>query len=203
MHDRDNLRMPARLAEILRATAEYGFPLASEPLTGSLLRTLAATKPNGRFLEIGTGTGVGTCWILDGMDVHSRLVTVEQDADVSAIARAHLGSDSRVQFVTADAEEFLQNNGDEQYDFIFADTYPGKFHLLDETLQTLAAGGLYIVDDLLPQATWSEGHQLKVDGLVAMLEGRHDLQITKLNWASGLIVAVKKSLPLPILGETC
>jgi len=38
---------------------ELGFTMGSEPRTGALLRTLAASKPGGRFLELGTGTGVG------------------------------------------------------------------------------------------------------------------------------------------------
>ena len=32
--------------------------MASDELTGSLLCTLAATKPGGNFLELGTGTGI-------------------------------------------------------------------------------------------------------------------------------------------------
>lgn len=43
-----------------KATRELGFSMAFEPLVGSLLRTLAASKRLGVFLEIGTGTGIGT-----------------------------------------------------------------------------------------------------------------------------------------------
>ena len=48
-------------------------------------------KPGGRLIEIATGTGVGTCWLLDGMDAAATLTTVDTDPKVQAIARAHLG----------------------------------------------------------------------------------------------------------------
>jgi tRNA A58 N-methylase Trm61 len=49
---------------------------------------MAASKPGGRMLETGTGTGVGTCWLLDGMDATARLTTVDIDPTVQTIARA-------------------------------------------------------------------------------------------------------------------
>src|SRR5262245_25410557 len=60
MNDRSIPNPPAALQAILRDTAGLGFSMASELQTGSLLRTLAALKPAGRFLELGTGTGVAT-----------------------------------------------------------------------------------------------------------------------------------------------
>lgn len=191
LNDVLNLAPPATFQALLEATERAGFTLASEPKTGSILRTLAASKPGGQFLEIGTGTGIGSCWILDGMDSESRLMTVDQDAAVSAIAQRHLGPDKRVEFVTTNAEVFLQNIGTERFDFIFADTYPGKFLLLDNALGALRLGGLYIIDDLLPQPGWGVDHQEKVDMLIRDLENRPDLVLTKLNWASGLIVATR------------
>jgi predicted O-methyltransferase YrrM len=59
------------------------------PPVGALLRVMAALKPGGRLLEIGTGTGVGTCWLLDGMDASARLFTIDINPKVQAIARSH------------------------------------------------------------------------------------------------------------------
>src|SRR5436190_908793 len=102
-----------------RDTAKAGFKKACEPLTGSLLRTLAASKPSGNILEIGTGTGISTCWLLDGMDANSTLTTIEKDATVNVIARRHLGQDRRVKFLTANAEDFLKTLEKQAYDLIF------------------------------------------------------------------------------------
>jgi predicted O-methyltransferase YrrM len=62
------LHFPEQLSEIRRATEAAGFRMASDELTGSLLRGLAASKPKGALLELGTGTGMGTSWLLSGMD---------------------------------------------------------------------------------------------------------------------------------------
>jgi predicted O-methyltransferase YrrM len=71
--------IPAVLDRIQRETERIGFTRASEPKTGSLLRALAASKPAGQFLALGTGTGVGTAWLLAGMDASSALVSVDSD----------------------------------------------------------------------------------------------------------------------------
>jgi len=193
MLDANNLNPPSILKDIQEATASIGFTMGSDIHTGSLLRTLAATRPAGMFLELGTGTGLGTAWILDGMDAQSQLFTVDRDERASSIARQFLGSDPRVTFSLMGGLDFIASMREHRrtFDFIFADMQPGKFYYLDETLQLLAAGGLYIVDDLLPLPSWEEGHAPGVARLITTLEARHDLHITKLNWSTGLLLAVK------------
>src|SRR5678815_1601457 len=87
---------------IVAASARLGFSMNADTQAASLLRTLAATKPGGRFLELGTGTGLSTAWILAGMDKQATLVSVDNDADCLAIAREFLGTDSRLQLVCQD-----------------------------------------------------------------------------------------------------
>ena len=60
-------------------------------------------------------------------------------------------------------------------------------------LDLLNPGGIYFIDDMLHQPNWPDGHQQNVDDLVAFLEGRDDLNLTKMNWSTGLIIAIKKS----------
>lgn len=76
MDDFFKLNEPRVLTGIWADTRAFGFTMASEPLTCSLLRTLAASKPSARFLELGSGTGLSTAWLLDGMDSSSHLTTV-------------------------------------------------------------------------------------------------------------------------------
>ncbi|WP_448603306.1 hypothetical protein [Thermoleptolyngbya sp.] len=87
MNDTENLNPPAVVAAILAYTAALDFQMLSEPLTGVLLRSLCASKPGGRFLELGTGTGAATAWMLDGMDAQSTLLTVDCEAALVAIAQ--------------------------------------------------------------------------------------------------------------------
>jgi predicted O-methyltransferase YrrM len=185
------MKQPAMLNEILRETERLGFKMSCEEKTGSMLRTLAASKPGGKFLEIGTGTGVGAAWILAGMDAASTLITLELDEENHAVAKKCLGSDLRVTFITGNAEDFLKSQPTEQFDFIFADTFPGKFYLRDEALGLLKIGGIYIVDDLLPQETWPDDHAANVVKFISEMESTPTLRLTKINWASGLIIAAK------------
>ncbi|UKS26612.1 class I SAM-dependent methyltransferase [Paenibacillus sp. HWE-109] len=191
-NDTDNIKVPSMLNKLQKDVEQSGFNLSCDYQTGTILRTLAASKKGGYFLELGTGAGVSTSWILDGMDRDSTLVTVEQEESLHTIAKKHLASDSRVSFYTGDGGKFIEDAKDKEvYDFIFADTFPGKFYLLDETLQMLKQGGLYIIDDLTQVESWGDSHKQKVVELVSHIETREDLVITKLFWSTGLIIVTK------------
>ncbi len=185
---------PTILKHMEEATNALGFTMASDHLTGSLLRTLAATKPGGNLLELGTGTGLATAWLLDGMDAQAKLLTMDNDDAVMRIATQYLSDDARVTLHTMDGDTFIQSllTQQQSFDLIFADTWPGKFWLLNETLSLLRRGGLYVIDDLLPQPNWPEGHAAKVTQLIATLDERADLHVTKLNWSTGLVLATKR-----------
>jgi predicted O-methyltransferase YrrM len=90
---------PARLQGLLDRTAALAFTMPSKPRTGALLRMLAATKPGGRLLELGTGTGLATAWLLDGMDRDARLTSVDIDPQWQAVARDVLGDDPQLEIV--------------------------------------------------------------------------------------------------------
>jgi len=182
---------PAKLAGILARTAAIGFQMGSEPRTGSLLRTLAASKPGGRFLELGTGTGIATSWLLDGMDAASGLVSVDVDANVQTIAREEL-SDPRLILVTEDAIAFLRRQTAGSFDLLFADALSGKYEGLDEALRVVKPGGFYIIDDMLPQPNWPEGHAAKVPVLIRELAARQDFRVVPMDWASGIVIAVRR-----------
>lgn len=187
-----NHNIPVAYSDIDRATKEHGFTMASEILTCSLLRTLATLKPSGRFLELGTGTGLSTAWILDGMDSNSSLVSIDNDDALLDIARKYLGGHDRLELVHSDGEVWVQKNLGQKFDYIFADTWHGKYLLLDEVLEMLNKGGLYIVDDMLPQSNWPEGHEEKAVNFVKYLESKSDIHLTMQNWASGIIMVSKK-----------
>ena len=192
MNDRTIIDPPEVLHSIQEESRSLGFRLASEPMTGSLLRALAASKPGGLLLELGTGTGVGTSWLLAGMTPDARLVTVDNDPAVMDVARRHLSDDERVAFHLEDAAVLI-GRLPAAFDLIFADAWVGKFSHLDETLRLLKPGGLYVVDDLLEQDNWPDDHAPKVERLVADLEARGNLVLAKLDWCTGIIIATMRA----------
>jgi len=185
------MRLPTKLESIESETKIFNFTMGSDRSTGSLLRTLVASKPNGKFLELGTGTGLATCWILDGMDTASEFITVDQDTEVVDIAKKHLSDDPRIQFCVEDSEKFLKQNQKQKFDLIFADAPHGKLYCFEEAFNLLKIGGFYVVDDMLPPDDWPSDLIEQLKGVEVDLERREDLLLTKLHWSSGIIVAVK------------
>jgi len=181
---------PAAYSGILQRSQAMGFGMNSDTLTGSLLRTLAATKPGGSFLELGTGCGVGTSWILDGMDQNATLTSVDSDEAALGIARDALGTDPRVRFVRQDGSAFLASTR-QSFDLIYADTWPGKYTHLESALAIVNPGGIYIVDDMLPQPNWPPGHDEKAAALMATLTALEGFQVASLEWSTGLVICVK------------
>jgi predicted O-methyltransferase YrrM len=191
LNDKNRVPFPPRYVEILKTTKSMDFKMGSDVLTGNLLRTLAATKPKGRFLEIGTGTGLSAAWILNGMDSQSNLLSVDNDPNLSSAAGQFLGFDPRLTLRVADGVELIKSLAGQRFDFIFADSWPGKYNNLEETLRLVSLGGFYVVDDMLPQSNWLEGHQLSVDELLAKLEALEDFHVCKMSWSTGLVMCTR------------
>ncbi|MET7852657.1 O-methyltransferase [Streptomyces avermitilis] len=186
-------RVPAVLPALRAAARDAGFIMSCEERIGSLLAVLAAACPGGRILELGTGVGEGTAWLLSGMDSNSCLVTVELDEGVQKVAREQLATDPRVDFVAGEGGEWLQEYDGEPFDLVFADTWPGKFTHLETALGLVAPGGTYLIDDLFPQPGWPPGHEASVERLLSALDARRDFHCVRMGWASGLLMAVRSS----------
>jgi predicted O-methyltransferase YrrM len=190
-------RPPRCLADIERDTQALGFTMASDRNTGAFLRTLAASRPHGRLLELGTGTGLATAWLLDGMDERSTLLTADDDERVLSVARRHLAGDARVTFALSDGAELLSSLAarGETYDLVFADTWPGKYTHLDDALRLVRVGGLYVVDDMLPQPNRPDEHPAKVAAFLERVGSHPELHVSMLAFSTGLIVAVRTKPP--------
>lgn len=191
MNDAVENNIPVAYERIKETTDTMQFNMASDLYTGSLLKTLVASKTSGRLLELGTGTGLATAWIVAGMDEKSSLLTIENNEILIEVAKENI-NDKRVEFVLADGYEWIKSYAGEKFDFIFADAMPGKYDLFEETINMLNVGGFYIIDDMLPQPNWPAGHDRKVQDFIEQLENRTDLTITKMNWSTGIVIAVKK-----------
>ncbi len=181
---------PAAIETLLAKAAEHGFEESCAQETGALLRTLAAAKPRGRLLNLGTGFGVSCAWLLDGMSADAELWTVDVDETGSAVAKAEL--DGRLRVVVEDAASFMQGAAalGQRFDLVFADAMPGKYEHLDLALDLVATGGLYVVDDLSPTDDWPEGAKL-APKLVASVEADPRFVSLELAWSTGHMIAVR------------
>ena len=193
MQDEIFTDIPVQYETILKLSKEINFNMSSDLYIGSLLKTLAASKPNGRMLELGTGSGLATSWMADGMDKNSQLITVDNNEILISIAKNNL-KDERIEFVSVDDYEWINQYKGALFDLIFADAFPGKYDLFEETFALLNIGGFYIIDDMSEQPNWPEGHADKAEIFISNLEKRKDIRLAKLNWSTGVIIAVKIAL---------
>jgi predicted O-methyltransferase YrrM len=192
LNDLGTYAIPPVWGEIERRTVALGFDMPSDSRTGALLKALAASKPQSRLLELGTGTGLATAYLLAGMDSKSLLVSVDNDAKAQTIARELLGSDSRVSFELADGREFIRAQPRQSFDLVFADAWAGKYDGLDDALALVRHAGFFIGDDMLPQANWPENHQERADRLATYLERLDGWITVTLCWGSGFVIAVRR-----------
>ena len=192
MHDKAP-GLPPNYLKILEETRSLNFNQASDLSIGPLLASLSASKPSGKFIELGTGLGLCTAWILHGMCSNSTLTTIDNDEQLVSIAKKYLREDIRVQFIVDQGEALIQNTEEQSVDFIFADTWPGKYFYLEETLDLLKPGGIYVIDDMLPQDSWPEGHKEKAATLTEYLLNKEGFICSRLDCSTGIIICVKKN----------
>ncbi len=187
------MQLPPFYEQLQLKSEALGFNMPSDVLLGSLLKTLVTSKPNGNFLELGTGTGLSLSWMIDGMNDTSTLISLDNEETLLQVAREHFDKDQRVSILCVDGAKWITNYNGNSFDLIFADTWPGKYTNLEETLALVKPGGFYVVDDLNPQKNWPDGHDKKAEKLIEDLASRDDFNLTRLDWSTGIIVMSRKS----------
>jgi predicted O-methyltransferase YrrM len=141
--------VPQLVEKALALAAETGFTRSCSAETGRLLQVLAGARGVRRAAEIGTGTAVGSAWILSALDPEVTFVTVELDEPRAHAAAALLADDPAARVVQGDWSEVLP--AEAPFDLLFADG--GRAKAREDLLGLLAPGGLLVLDDLTPGYT--------------------------------------------------
>lgn len=142
--------------------ASQGTPYSSQtgpstclPEVGRLLLTLAAARPGGRIVEIGTGVGVGTAWLASGMRADAMLLSVEINTELSAAVIQLFADRSDIEIRAGDWQEVLI--GELPADLLFLDA-AAKRDLKEANWGRLTdlvtVGGHIVLDDLTPVELW-------------------------------------------------
>jgi predicted O-methyltransferase YrrM len=185
--------VPQLVAAATGRARSAGFDLSCEPAVGGLLAVLAAHLPTGsRILELGTGAGVSTAWIVSGLlprtDV--TVTTVEQDPQTAELA-AQGSWPAFTDLRRGDALAVLREGGG--FDLIFADAPGGKHEGLDLTIAALNPRGLLVVDDMTPVPQWpAELHGRQAEVRQALLASPLLISV-ELACGSGVIVCARRA----------
>jgi predicted O-methyltransferase YrrM len=186
------MAVPHRVCTAMERAEAAGFTMSCDPRVGRLLSVLAAALPrDGRILELGTGTGVGLAWIVDGLGARAdvEVVSVELARDIAALAAGNEWP-AFVELKVGDALEFVGHP--ERYDLIFADAQGGKWEGLEQTIDSLRPGGLLLVDDMEPTEYMHDEHRVKTVEVRERLLASERIAHVELNWATGLILCARR-----------
>jgi predicted O-methyltransferase YrrM len=120
-----------------------------DPTTGSLLRLLAATAGAGAVVELGTGAGVSTLWLLRGMRPDGVLTSVDPETEHQRLARQSLVEagygTGRVRLIAGEALAVLPKLSDHAYDLVFCDAVRSEnADYLAAAVRLLRPGGLVV-----------------------------------------------------------
>jgi len=183
--------LPERVLAAQQRARATGFQFACEREVGELLAVLSAAVPEGgRILEIGTGVGVGLAWLTHGLGQRQdvEVVTIELDDDVQQTTRSAPWP-PWVRFESGDGAEMVGSLG--QFDLIFPDAPGGKLFKLRRTVAALRPGGVLIVDDMELALHQDEQLRTALTAVRRRLVENPELICAELDFASGVILAVK------------
>lgn len=126
---------------------------------GRLLSVLAGQVKAGGILEVGTGIGVGSSWILSSILPGVRFISIEIDKKRVDLVRKYI-SHPQAEFVDGDWKE-ISDKG--PFQFIFADATIVKSVEGEKLFDILEIGGLLLMDDFTPEEHWPEEWRGKHD----------------------------------------
>jgi predicted O-methyltransferase YrrM len=127
--------------------------------TGRLLAALAATR-TGTLAEFGTGCGVGTAWLRSGIRGDANILTAELDPTLAEAAAEIFVEDPQVEVVAADWST-LRDRG--PFSLLFLDAKEPKSSGADTVVDLVEPGGIVVLDDFTPCASWPPVFDGRVD----------------------------------------
>jgi predicted O-methyltransferase YrrM len=137
-----------------RNAEQLGGAVPVAPLTGAVLRFLAAAISARSVVEIGTGCGVSGIWLLQGMQTGSVLTGVDVEQAHLRVAREAFTAagfpSSRYRLISGRALEVLPRLADGAYDLVFCDADKREYpEYLTAAVRLLRPGGIVAFDNAL------------------------------------------------------
>ena len=191
--------------EVLTTARGKGKELGAVPVlpgAGAVLTALAAATGAKAVVEIGTGAGVGSIYLLRGMRPDGVLTTIDVEPEHHRAARetyAEAGIPSgRVRLISGRALDVLPRLTDGAYDLVFCDADKSEYAgYLEQALRLLRPGGTVVFDNALWHDRVADPTERDEDTVAIRELGRavredEALVAAMLAAGDGLLVAVKK-----------
>jgi len=139
---------------IKTAARARGIEIGTHDVTqgaGAYLRYLAQLLKAQSVVEIGTGSGVGTLWLLKGVMSSGVITTIDPEAQHIQVARQVLTSadvaPNRYRLITSDYLDVMRKLADRAYDLVvFRGDPEDILDVIDEAHRILRVGGILAID---------------------------------------------------------
>lgn len=120
------------------------------PGTGAFLQMLTRALHAKNVVELGTGTGVGTLWLAEGLDEGATLTSIDGEAEHVQLAREaceEMGiSPQRVRLIHGAPYDILRKLTDSGYDMVVVREYSDESEdLIEQAHRILRTGGVCLL----------------------------------------------------------
>jgi predicted O-methyltransferase YrrM len=124
----------------------------STPGAGAFLRFLAFSLQAQSVVEVGTGSGVGSLWILDGMRSTGTLTSIDDEMEHTQITKLAFAeadiAQTRVRLITNSVIDVISKLTDTAYDMVVLRHNPEDLSfVIGESLRILRSGGVLVIDN--------------------------------------------------------
>jgi len=159
--------------------------------SGAFLRYLAFTLKAQSVVEVGTGSGVGSLWLLDGMLESGTLTSIDDEMEHTQIAKLALQDadieQSRFRLITNSIPDVMTKLTDRAYDLVVLRHNPEDLSfVIGEAHRILRSGGVLVIDNYFGGSKVQDPAQRDAK-TVALRDAGKIIRANAEDWVSSLI----------------
>lgn len=161
------------------------------PGTGAYLRHLAHQLSAQSVVEIGTGSGVGALWLLEGMMASGTLTSIDDEMEHTNIAKMALAdadiAQPRFRLITNSVMDVMTKLTDRAYDLVvFRHNSEDLGFAISEAHRILRSGGVFVIDNFFGGSKVQDPAQ-RDSKTIALREAGKSIKADTDSWVSALI----------------
>lgn len=199
----EDFRPEDRVLLEARDTADQLGCVPVHPGAGQLLQVLAQVSGARSIVEIGTGAGVSTTYLLRGMGDEGVITTIDVEPEHHKAAKRTLTAGGfrpeRARMITGRALDVLPRLTDAGYDMVLIDARKAEYpQYLEQALRLLRVGGMVVIDNSLwhgrvPDPAQRDESTTAVRQTLKLVRDDERLTAVLTPSGDGLLVAVKNA----------
>ncbi|CAN1518470.1 COG4122 Predicted O-methyltransferase [Candidatus Nanopelagicaceae bacterium] len=159
--------------------------------TGAYLRHLAHQLSAQSVVEIGTGSGVGALWLLEGMMPSGTLTSIDDEMEHTNIAKMALAeadiAQPRFRLITNSVMDVMTKLTDRAYDLVVFRHNPEDLSFaISEAHRVLRSGGVFVIDNFFGSSKVQDPAQ-RDPKTIALREAGKSIKLDTEAWVTTLI----------------